>query len=57
MKVMLEGMLPDDKEEEDTVDKRHMVVDSMGEDEGDFTEGEMTAAVNFPKNKKRRNAQ
>lgn len=56
LKIMLGALLPDDREEEDTHEQRgvrsQVIAESTGEDEGDFTEEELTWAVKQMKDKR-----
>lgn len=53
---MIQGLLPDDREEEDTYDQKIVRIlmreDSTGPDEGGFTEMELTASVKELKDRK-----
>lgn len=56
LKVMLEGLLRDDREEEDSEEQRElrmaMQLESAGENEAPFTEDEMTSAIKKMKDRK-----
>lgn len=56
LRTMLGALLPDDRVEEDTHEQRgvrsQVIAESTGEDEGDFTEEELTWAVKLMKDKR-----
>lgn len=54
--LMISRLLPDDREEEDTLEQQEVramaTAESIGVDEEEFTEGELTWAVNQMKDKR-----
>lgn len=56
LSMMIRGLLPDDREEVDTLEQQEVrgmaTAESIGVDEEEFTEGELTWAVNQMKDKR-----